>query len=361
MGFIENLKWWQWIIVSLLIGAALGFINANTVDPPASRVLEPLNFEERLIQPAIVDHGQKIPWISNIVVHPPQYVPRAGKTVQRQMVEFRLIVLPQEGGTGKAELCSMLAPWPYIPTPHYGPRAHLHYPGTTLYRAQPGDTMQSVLTKQYGKYSSEALKAFVTCNFYIFSRATSAADIRIVPGFIYYVPWNPADGHSIGDFLREAAKLGYDASFQYRWMEIPKYVYPIWMGGSFLIIGLIWPMLLRMMLDQGLGRDHSQQFDLRRYKSSSPKPAAAAAGPTAQEQQRLIDLEQSMLASLKAQQASEPAPPPAPAPAPSPVVKLAGAAPASPQASESPEREKMYEGEYYPVDRTGPDKDQKKK
>jgi hypothetical protein len=144
-------------------------------------------------------------------------------------------------------------------------------------------------------------------------------------------------------------------------MEIPKYVYPIWMGGSFLIIGLIWPMLLRMMLDQGLGRDHSQQFDLRRYKSSSPKPAAAAAGPTAQEQQRLIDLEQSMLASLKAQQASEPAPPPAPAPAPSPVVKLAGAAPASPQASESPEREKMYEGEYYPVDRTGPDKDQKKK
>ena len=255
----------------------------------------------------------------------------------------------------------MLAPLPYIPTPRTGPRTHLRYPGTTLYRAQPGDTMQSVITKKYGKYSPELRKAFVEANFFIYSTATSAADIKIVPGFVYYLPWNPADGHSITDFLTEAAKLGYNASFQYRWMEIPKYVYPIWMGGSFVIIGLIWPMLLRMMLGQGLGRAGPEQFNLRRYRGSSPKPAAKSAGPTAEDQQRLIDLEQSMLASLKAQQAGEPAAPAAAAPAPAQVVKLAGAAPAQPQAPQSPEREKTYEGEYYPVDRTGTAKDQKKR
>jgi hypothetical protein len=143
-------------------------------------------------------------------------------------------------------------------------------------------------------------------------------------------------------------------------MEIPKYVYPSWMGGSLVIIGVIWPALLRMMVNGGLGRDRSQGFDLRRYKSSAPTAAAAATGTTAQDQQQLKELEENMLASLKAQQAGDPPLPPAQGPAQPQIAKLGGAGPAPESVKAAPPQEKSYQGEYYPVDRTGPDKGQKK-
>jgi hypothetical protein len=355
----EDLKWWQWIVISLIVGAVLGYINSNAPDPPAGHVLEPLNFEERLIRPAIDDHGTKIPWISDIIVHPPRTVMLAGKTEMRQMVYFRCIVLPQEGGTGRIEACSMLAPYPYVPMPRVGPGRHPHYPGMSNYVGQKGDTIQSVITKLYGRYTPELRAAFINANYFIYSRVTSAAQFKISPNQTYYVPWDVKDGHSIADFLTEASKMSFNASFQYRWMEIPKFVYPVWMGGSFLIIGLIWPALLGMMVNQGLGRDRGRGFDLSRYKGTSAPPVAAASGPTAADQQRLIDLEQEMLASLKAQQADEP-PPSAQAPeAPPQVVALSGQAAAPAKQPEQAPAEKSYQGEFYPVDRQGPRQDKK--
>jgi hypothetical protein len=355
MGFVEDLKWWHWIVISLLVGAVLGFINANTPDPPASRVLEPLNFEERLIRPPIDDNGRKIPWISDIVVHPPRPVVFAGSTEYRQMVNFRCIILPGNGGTGRAEPCSMCAPYPYVPNPRGGPGMHPRYPGLTLYRGQEGDTIQSVLTKQYGQSTPQLRKAFVTANFSLFRNATSAAEMTIRPNQVYYLPWNVMQPHSIADFLSDAAKLGYTVSFSYRWMEIPKYVYPVWIFGSFVVIGLIWPTLLRMMIGQGLGRERTQGFDLRGYKPSPTPAAVGAAGPTAEDQQRLVDLEANMLASLKAQQAGKAPAPAAEAAAPPQVAKLSGAAaPASTPAPAPEPEEKSYEGEYYPVDRHNP-------
>jgi len=360
MGFVEDLKWWHWIVISLLVGAALGYINANAPEPPAGRVLEPLNFEERLVRPAIDDHGRKIAWISDIVVHPPRPVVYSGHTEYRQMVNFRCIVLPQDGGTGKAEACSMLAPYPYVPTPRGGPGMHPHYPGLTLYQAQAGDTIQSVITRKYGKYTPELRKAFITANFFIYRKATSAAEIAIEPKQIYFLPWDVTQPHSIADFLTDAAKQGYNASFSYRWMEIPKYVYPVWIAGSFVVIGLIWPLLLRMMVDQGLGRERTQGFDLRRYKPSASEAKPAAVGATAEDQQRLVDLEANMLASLKAQQAGEAPAPAAGQAAPPQVAKLSGAAAQTPAAAPEPEPEKKsYEGEYYPVDRHNPRGDKK--
>jgi hypothetical protein len=360
MGFVEDLKWWHWIVISLIVGAVLGYVNANAPDPPASRVLEPLNFEERLIRPALDDHGRKIPWISDIVVHPPRQVMLAGKTEMRQMVYFRCIVLPQEGGTGRIEACSMLAPYPYVPMPRAGPRQHPYYPGMSTYVGLKGDTIQSVITKLYGRFTPELRAAFINANYFIYSRATSAAQFNIRPNQTYYVPWNVNDGHSIADFLSAASKMHFNASYQYRWMEIPRYVYPVWMGGSFLIIGLIWPALLGMMVNQGLGRDRGRGFDLSRYKGTSAPPAvAAASGPTAADQQRLIDLEEGMLASLKAQQAAEPPPSEQAPEAPPPLVALSGQAAAPASQPEQAPTEKSYQGEFYPVDRHNPRPDKK--
>src|ERR1700683_2640325 len=215
MGFVEDLKWWHWIVISLLVGAALGFINANSPEPPAGRVLEPLSFEERLLRQPIDDRGRKVPWISDIVIHPPRRVVLAGNTEYRQMVNFRCIVLPQDGGTGKAEAYSMLAPYPYVPTPRAGPGMHRNYPGLTLYVAQEGDTIQSVITKKYGKFTPQLRKAFITANYFVYRKANSAAEINIHPNQIYFLPWDVTQPHSVADFLTDAAKQGYNASFSY--------------------------------------------------------------------------------------------------------------------------------------------------
>ena len=29
MGFVEHMKWWQWVLLSLGLGALLGFLNSG--------------------------------------------------------------------------------------------------------------------------------------------------------------------------------------------------------------------------------------------------------------------------------------------------------------------------------------------
>lgn len=132
-----------------------------------------------------------------------------------------------------------------------------------------------------------------------------------------------------------------------RW-QAPGSVYPVWMGSSFVLIGLIWPALIQMMLRGGFGRPKSD-YDLKRFKGETAKaPVAKRAGMTAADMQRLREWEQSMEGRLKTS-AVPGQQPQAAAAGSAPVKKLTGG-PLGPLAPAPPEEDKEYTGEFYPVE-----------
>ena len=115
----------------------------------------------------------------------------------------------------------------------------------------------------YHKSTPQGVNAIVNANA-VLREAKNASELKIVTGRLYWIPWNPADGHTISDFLlaaknmvvREEGTAAIPISFQYTWWESPKYVYEIWMIGSFLLVGVMWPAMLRVMVKGGLGPDY---------------------------------------------------------------------------------------------------------
>jgi hypothetical protein len=357
MGFVEHMRWWHWTILSLVLGAALGYLNANGGDaPPSHRSIDTMKFEQLLLKPPIRGKDGEMPWISQIVVYPPR---PSGKNDNSEVQLVTFVAIMQDIVTGQvtAQDCYMLAPCPYEPKPLGAASPAERYPGTTLYSAKRGDTIQSVLTKEYNKYTREEFAALVAANNSM-RQAESASDREIKRGNIYFIPWNPADHHTINDFLDAAVKLKYqNISYHYIWWQSPKYAMRIWMTGTFILVGVIWPILLRMMLLGGLGREEPDDYDLSRFKGSG-KPATVqkqSAALTTDDLARIGEMEASFKASLgsmaDAVTTSTAAATASGAPAAAPEIKklIGGSDVAQEVAKTEEEAQRAYRGEFYPV------------
>ncbi|MGD0461254.1 MAG: hypothetical protein ABSB74_02080 [Tepidisphaeraceae bacterium] len=364
MGFVERMKWWQWIALSLGLGALLGYLNSGGADPPVEHSsVSPMVFESGLMQPPYVDptnpaHRQAM--VSGIVVHPRQEIRVGGKMVQVQLVTFNALDPHRPGHpSGATERVSMLAPYPYEPQPRREPTEDRpEWPAASMYYGQSGDTLESLAAHFYHKATAQGVKAIVSANDTL-RAARNAAELKINEGQAYWIPWNPADGHTISDFLLAANELivrqqGANAipvSFRYTWWESANHVYAIWMIGSFLVVGVIWPALLQVMVKGGLGRTKPEEFDLRRYKPS-PVPSAVAKPTTVvtkDDMQQLREMEEALEASLKASAAtSGPAAEPQAQPA-APAIKVLGGSEPAAALPQTPEEPKEYQGEFYPV------------
>jgi hypothetical protein len=355
MGFVEHMRWWHWTILSLVLGAALGYLNGSMGDPPPShRSIDMMKFEQLLLMPPIRGPQGDIPWVSNIVVYPPH--PSGNDTGEVQLVTLVAIMADNTTGVVTAQDCDMLAPCPYEPKPVNPAVPGQRYPGATVYSAKRGDTIKSVLTKEYGKYTREGFVALVSAN-RIMRDAESASDREIKRGNIYFIPWNPADHHTVNDFLAAATKYGYkDAGYRYIWWQSPKYAMRIWMTGTFILVGVIWPILLRMMLLGGLGREEPDAYDLSRFKGGRD-PAMAqkqSAALTTDDLARIGEMEASFKASLgsmaDAATTSTAAATASGAPAAAPEIKKLVGGPDTPQeAARTEEEQRAYRGEFYPV------------
>jgi hypothetical protein len=367
MGFVEHMKWWQWVLLSLGLGALLGFLNSGGANPPVEHIsISPMVFETGLMQLPYVDPtnpSHREPYVTNFVIHPVQEVKIAGKSKQIQLVIFSALNPHGPGHpSGSYERVSMFVPFPYEPQPRHGPSDdHPAWPAASMYYGHAGDTLQSLATRFYHKATPQGVGAIVLANESL-RGAKTAADLKIVEDRAYWIPWNPADNHNFNDFLVAANTLirsqqGANAipvTFHYVWWESanPVHVYAMWMTGSFLLIGVIWPTLLQVMVKGGLGRTKPDEFDLSRYKPSStpaaaPKPAMAV---TKDDMQQLQEMQDSLEASLRAS-GSTPGPSAAPQAQPAaPAIKvLAGSAAESAAVPQTPQEAKEYKGEFYPV------------
>jgi phage tail protein X len=366
MGFIERMRWWQWTALSVLLGALLGYVNSGGADvSPQHSSLPGLVFEELLLAPAYFDRahsGALTPLLSGITVHPVQTAGSGGGGPRFQIVTFNIFTPPGPGHPdGVTETGSMLAPFPYEPMPRRRPRdENAEYPAATNYIGAEGDTVESVAKQFYGKVTPAGVRAIVGANSTL-RNAKGPANVKIVPDQPYWIPWNPADGHTVSDFLVAATKLiarqrGAPAPairFRYAWWELPKYVYQVWIIGTVLVVGVIWPALIQLLVKGGFGRPVTEEeFDLKRFKPSAPERAAAVktAVVTQSDMDRLRELEENMEATLKGGGSGAPAVAAATAADPAVVKPLAGGpaeAPVAPAAANEPEH---YDGGvFYPV------------
>ena len=198
--------------------------------------------------------------------------------------------------------------------------------------------------------------------------AAGPKDLAIIAGRYYWIPWDPKDHHTVSDFLLAsnqflATRDGSQAmpiSFHYHWWESSKYGFQIWMGGTFLIVGVIWPTLLTVMVKGGLGKTTPEEYDLNRFKGEpeemKPEPVVDT---SASDMQRLRELEESMTAALKSGAAPAAAGATAVATAAPEIIKLTGGPAHEAEVPKQADESKEYGGEFYPVAHPGKKADEK--
>jgi hypothetical protein len=377
MGFVERMKWWQWSALSLLLGALLAYLNSGGADTSVSHSsVSPVVFETGLITKPWVDPNNpnhRIAWMSDFVVHPVDDLLSGGQIIRRQLVSYTQFLAPTpEHPSGTTSTEYFWAMFPYEATPRRGRDSRQPtYPAASPYLGKEGDTLNSLATRFYKKDSIQGVKAIIGAN-PILREAKGSADLRIIPGRPYWIPWNPADGHTVSDFLlavdnfnkEQQGASAIPISIHYHWWESSKFGYETWMIGTFLIVGVIWPTLLGVMVRGGLGKMTPEEYDLSRFKggrdpATMPKPTAPQV--TQSDMDKLRDLEAALAENLKAGAvATAPAPEKSPEPAPA-VKKLAGGPAEAPAAPKAPDEPVDYQGEFYPVVKPHGQPDEKKK
>jgi hypothetical protein len=146
--------------------------------------------------------------------------------------------------------------------------------------------------------------------------------------------------------------------FTYAAWAAPSYIYPICIGGSFVLIGLLWPTLLLRLQTAGLGQargEEEEKVDLSKFRPS--KPAAARpvpTGPTRQDMEQLAAVtaqyERSVGDATISGAARESKAGGAAASAGT-ARKWETAAAEETKSTDKPAEEHDYGGEFYPVDR----------
>ncbi|MCS7033615.1 MAG: hypothetical protein NZ561_06420 [Phycisphaerae bacterium] len=147
-------------------------------------------------------------------------------------------------------------------------------------------------------------------------------------------------------------------SYQYvAWASKPM-VYALGVGGSVLVIGILWPTLLNYLQARGYGhapRSREETVDLRKVRPSREPPArpAVAHGPSAADLTQLAAVTAQYEKKVADMLASEAVPETKPTTGPvQPAArKWDAVAPEEPKIVEPPKEEHEYSGEYYPVDR----------
>jgi hypothetical protein len=115
------------------------------------------------------------------------------------------------------------------------------------------------------------------------------------------------ENYSVRDYLTELKKTNENVEFRYAWWWQKNSQFAIWIGGSLVLIGGIWPSMVSLMIGAGLGRPkkskEEKEYDLDRfgkYKEPSKPAIAVKAGMSAAESRRLEEMQDKMEADLAA-------------------------------------------------------------
>jgi hypothetical protein len=180
-----------------------------------------------------------------------------------------------------------------------------------------------------------------------------------------------SDTYSIRDYLDENKKTFPETvEYRYAWWATHNAQYVLWMGGSVLLIGGVWPSLVGLMTGAGLGRpkrEKSEEYDISRFGksvTSAKNPDPVKVGMSSADSDQLRNVQEQLERNVSGMQMTNGEPASAGGSATSgltsaQVKTLSGTseplAPAKPVDDGKP---KEYGGEYYPVAKTGVHVDQ---
>jgi len=348
---IDTLRWWHWMVISLAVGALLGWANSGLPEPVRFRSLDSARFQQYVMARPLTFKGQTYPEVSDILIYPISKTPEtaATKSAPYQLVTCRFIEQSKSQGGGFEYVSA------YITTPvPLDLRITDPSLGIRTYRANPGDTLPAVTKAMYGKDTPEGRQAIINANRRMWDAESAAARDTLTPGVWYAIPWNPAEMKTIRDFLNAVAKSHAWIRPHYAWWKETRFSYVTWMGGCFLIVGVVIPALIHGI---GGGRKEKEAAGdsrpYRRSKEPAKKPATTAI--TQQDMDQLAEIEATLQASLNT--AGSPrmtGAAPAATEQQAPVRVLTGTQvePIQPTTPAVPEEEKVFNGEYYPVAKT---------
>jgi phage tail protein X len=224
-------KIWRWLGASFLASAALAFLNSRMADVSLdANSMSQAMLEQKLLSVAGVDsQGNKVPWISDILVHPVRTVVSGTESSRVQMISFKCYCAPDaQRPEGGAEAFVSIVEYPYEPRPSRRAMELQSYPGATKYIAREDDTIDTVEKKFYRGDSTAGRRAIVNANPSL-AKSPDQASSGLAPLHAYWIPWNPAFPHSFEDFIEEvnvalradSANSAGPLRYHYAWWETP--------------------------------------------------------------------------------------------------------------------------------------------
>jgi hypothetical protein len=346
---IAEIKWWQWTLISMLLGTALAYMHLNPFDATNITTMGMVRIERLINAGQVTLGGQKFAPIINVVVYPAIDLPTKSPTSDTpKVVQVKLFVLDATRGEYDPRVCNTDVP--YYP--------HLPLSATTALANETPDTMAA---RYYGVKSvpRPVMQAIYDANTAIERNPHGA--MRAGQRCLMPPKWTP----TVLEYLREQGEAiqkaggGVAADWltpqvKYAWWAEPKTVWTMWMGGSVLVLGVIWPLALQLLIKGGFAPPPREKLmDMSRYGKGTTEKAAAAMPVAAmtispEEQERLDALEAKIMADLKEQAAKTPAPPP---PEPVEIKKLGteAVAPVAVQDHEIKTSKDYRGGVFYPV------------
>jgi prepilin-type N-terminal cleavage/methylation domain-containing protein len=156
---------------------------------------------------------------------------------------------------------------------------------------------------------------------------------------------------SVRDFLKDAAAINPSISFEDAWWRAPRATLGLYTLAGLLLIGGIWPALLRL-ISKDKRAPSGPAYDLDRFHHDpAGKPSNKT---TSEDEERLAALEREMVKGMRDSSYEAPAATTTSTPSVKPVLFMAQDADGVPAVTDRPNDQKDYVGQFYPVERQAP-------
>jgi hypothetical protein len=183
-----------------------------------------------------------------------------------------------------------------------------HPPGIEkLYPVKPEDTLESITTEVYGVLNSNGMEAIARANLafradHSVQKLVAGGHMRVGQNIV--IPWNPARHMTVEDWLKTVSQNYSWINYRFAWWKVPNNCYGVWMGGTFLVMGVIWPAVIYGLATIGMGppRIAEEAYDLSRFSGKDKKRKRPVSPKSAEmdeeDRRRLAEMNDSLLKSV---------------------------------------------------------------
>ncbi|HQY87281.1 MAG TPA: hypothetical protein PK402_01395, partial [Tepidisphaeraceae bacterium] len=187
-------------------------------------------------------------------------------------------------------------------------------------------------------------------------RVMNGKPVRVTRGINAEIPFVERDANpqnSILDYLRSTSARNAEVKWRFAVEREGKWPFVIGAVGGLILIGVVWPTILNLLVDGGLGGARTpkeKKVNLRSVRSgTSKKSVATTKGPSPKDEAALASYTERLasdVGTIEANSISD-----AKVAPPTAVRKLDAGPLEATSDSEKPKEEKAFDGEWYPVAR----------